>query len=346
MTGRAEKFASWMIRFWARGTRSKGSSTPRSPRATITASVSARISSIALSAWTFSIFATTRARPPVRPFRSTTSSGRRTKLSPTYSTSWSSANSRSTRSLGVSEGARTATVGRLIPFRLLSSPPRTTRSRVRAPSVPVQRSSSNPSSRRTASPSTISSASGAYVVGISSAAASSSGAITTVSPTVSRMGSESSPTRILGPARVHEDRHRRSDVAGRVSNGLDRGRVVLRRPVRHVDARHVHAGPDHGVHGVGLMRSTVRACTRPWFGACLRGLAEGRGWATMSREKRVQGVWGGQHPRGGDGRRGNRSLMPPPRWPRTSREPSPALPDRGDEPHPHPERRRSGRARP
>jgi hypothetical protein len=39
ITGRPYRLASWMIRFCAIGTCSKGSSTPRSPRATMTASV-------------------------------------------------------------------------------------------------------------------------------------------------------------------------------------------------------------------------------------------------------------------------------------------------------------------
>ena len=78
-----------------------------------------------------------------------------------YSASISSANSRSSRSFSVSDGALTLTVGRLIPFRLFSNPPRTTSRKVRSPSVPVQRSSRRPSSRRTKSRTVISWARGA-----------------------------------------------------------------------------------------------------------------------------------------------------------------------------------------
>jgi hypothetical protein len=61
MTGRPYRFASWMIRFCAIGTCSNGSSTPRSPRATMTASVRVRIGSMFSSAVSFSIFATISA---------------------------------------------------------------------------------------------------------------------------------------------------------------------------------------------------------------------------------------------------------------------------------------------
>src|SRR5438128_53784 len=50
-----------MIRFWSRGTSSGPISTPRSPRATMTASASSRIASSASTAAAFSIFAITFA---------------------------------------------------------------------------------------------------------------------------------------------------------------------------------------------------------------------------------------------------------------------------------------------
>src|SRR5436309_1916643 len=54
-----------MIRFWISGTSAGPISTPRSPRATMTASVSRRIESSASTASAFSIFAITWACEPV-----------------------------------------------------------------------------------------------------------------------------------------------------------------------------------------------------------------------------------------------------------------------------------------
>ena len=116
---------------------------------------------MAWSAWTFSILATTKALFPIRAFRSMTSAAWRTKDRPMYSTPRPKAKSRSTRSFSVRDGARTFTAGRLIPFRLLSIPPRMTSRSVLSPSVPTQRSSSSPSSSSTAWPGEISWARGA-----------------------------------------------------------------------------------------------------------------------------------------------------------------------------------------
>ena len=82
-------------------------STPRSPRATMTASVSRRISSSASTASAFSIFAITWAGDPassIRSCRSRTSAAERTNESATKSTPRSSAKSRSSMSLRVSDG--------------------------------------------------------------------------------------------------------------------------------------------------------------------------------------------------------------------------------------------------
>ena len=81
MTGRPNRFAKPMIRFCATGTSSNGNSTPRSPRATITASETLRISSSRISALSFSIFATINIPLGSSARISLMSSGRRTKLS-------------------------------------------------------------------------------------------------------------------------------------------------------------------------------------------------------------------------------------------------------------------------
>ena len=65
--------------FWMPGTRSSGISTPRSPRATMKASATSRISSSRTTACGFSILAMTSARPSAIALTSTTSSGRWTK---------------------------------------------------------------------------------------------------------------------------------------------------------------------------------------------------------------------------------------------------------------------------
>ena len=107
ITGRPRSSAREMMRFWSSGTSAVPISTPRSPRATMTASDSARISSSAAIASAFSIFAITCAVEPrasisVRSAR--TSEAERTNESATKSTPSSSANSRSSRSLRVIDG--------------------------------------------------------------------------------------------------------------------------------------------------------------------------------------------------------------------------------------------------
>ena len=64
ITGFACSSALWMIRFCRRGTSAAPISTPRSPRATITAWASSRIPSSAATASAFSIFAITQACEP------------------------------------------------------------------------------------------------------------------------------------------------------------------------------------------------------------------------------------------------------------------------------------------
>lgn len=81
ITGRPKRLARPMMRFCCSGTCSKGSSTPRSPRATITASETLRMPSMRSSAESFSILATTSMPDGSMALSSTMSSGRRTKLS-------------------------------------------------------------------------------------------------------------------------------------------------------------------------------------------------------------------------------------------------------------------------
>ena len=74
-----------MIRFCSTGICATSISTPRSPRATITASAACTISSSRSSASRFSILATTPALDPAdrtMSFSARTSSGERTKLKP------------------------------------------------------------------------------------------------------------------------------------------------------------------------------------------------------------------------------------------------------------------------
>ena len=91
-----------VICFCMPGTFSSGISTPRSPRATISASARSMISSSRVTACGFSILAMTAARPRVIFLASAMSSGRWTKDSATQSTPASSAASRSERSFSVS----------------------------------------------------------------------------------------------------------------------------------------------------------------------------------------------------------------------------------------------------
>ena len=79
------------MRRWIGGTCSGGISTPRSPRATITASESATMASRCSMAEGFSSFDITPARPATMPRISSTSSGRCTKDSAIQSAPSSSA---------------------------------------------------------------------------------------------------------------------------------------------------------------------------------------------------------------------------------------------------------------
>ena len=86
ITARPASRARSMMRFWTSGTCETPISTPRSPRATMTASAASMIASRFTTASAFSIFATIRAEEPAASIRlrsSATSSAVRTKESAT-----------------------------------------------------------------------------------------------------------------------------------------------------------------------------------------------------------------------------------------------------------------------
>src|SRR5579884_51296 len=193
-----------MIRFCSSGTSAGPISTPRSPRATITASVSARTSSSTSIASAFSIFAITCACEPAcssSARRSRTSAGERTKESATKSTPVSRAQSRSATSLRVSDGIGIGTPGRFTPLCELTRPPTTTAQRARPRSTSSTRRRTRPSSMRTSWPGSSTSPITAGATGSSPSVAASSAQTVTSSPVRRTTGSSSSPMRSFGPCR-------------------------------------------------------------------------------------------------------------------------------------------------
>ena len=114
------------IRRCAVGMVSGGISTPRSPRATMTASNAFTMESSASRAAGFSSFAITRHRPPTSARSSSASAARCTNESAIQSTPSSRPRAASRRSLSdIAESGRT-TPGTFTPLRSESSPPTTT----------------------------------------------------------------------------------------------------------------------------------------------------------------------------------------------------------------------------
>ncbi len=113
--------------FWMRGTFSGGTSTPRSPRATMIASDSLAISRRCCTAEGFSILAMRKARSPISLRASWMSCGRCTNDSATQSTPSSRPKVRSWRSFAVSGESSSTASGTFTPLRSDSSPPATTR---------------------------------------------------------------------------------------------------------------------------------------------------------------------------------------------------------------------------
>ena len=193
-----------MMRFWRSGTSAAPISTPRSPRATMTASVSARIASSASTASDFSILAITCACAPaavISSRRSRTSAAERTNDRATKSTPRSRAKSRSSMSFRVSEGIGTGTPGTLTPLCVSTMPPATTMQRARPRSTLSTRNRTSPSSIRISCPACRTSQTAVGLTGSSSPLATSCAATTTWSPRSSVTGSGSSPIRTFGPWR-------------------------------------------------------------------------------------------------------------------------------------------------
>ena len=126
-TGRPAARHSLTIAFWTLGTRSGGSSTPRSPRATITASESATTSFRRSMAAGFSSFTMIAARPSMRRRSSATSWGRWMKEGATQSTPSSRPMRRSRSSFAVKGDRGSTTSGTLTPLLFERAPPAFTR---------------------------------------------------------------------------------------------------------------------------------------------------------------------------------------------------------------------------
>ncbi len=204
ITGFPRSRARRMIRFCSSGTSAAPISTPRSPRATMTASACWRMSSSTATASAFSIFAITCAVEPeasIRVFSAWTSEAVRTKERATKSQPSSSANWRSSMSFFVSDGIGSGMPGRLTPLLELTVPGTITSQMARPRSTLPTRSLTAPSSIRTSKPGWRTDPSTAGAIGRSPSCAVSSPAIVTSSPRIRYRGSESSPTRSLGPCR-------------------------------------------------------------------------------------------------------------------------------------------------
>ena len=145
----------WIAPFCTIGTSSRGSSTPRSPRATMTPSKASTMPSRFATACGFSTLARTGIRRPISSMiacTSSTSAAERTNDRNTKSTPMRNAQRRSSLSLSDSAGTLTATPGRLMPLLLLTGPPSITRVRTRGPSTSITSSLTLPSSTSTVSP--------------------------------------------------------------------------------------------------------------------------------------------------------------------------------------------------
>src|SRR4030095_1821826 len=158
ITGRWVWLHSAMMRFWIAGTRCTSISTPRSPRATITQSVTAMISSRCSTACGFSILTTTRAGHSLACSSCrnlATSSALRTNDKPTKSTSFACClvQSRSLRSLSVSDLTANSEPGKFSPCRERSCPASVTFNHALPGSVCVTTMATVPSAKRMVSPS-------------------------------------------------------------------------------------------------------------------------------------------------------------------------------------------------
>lgn len=188
------------IRRWIVGTSSAGISTPRSPRATMTASAPSMIASRCSIADGFSSLAMTFARPPDRARTSATSSGRCTKDSATQSTPRSSAKARSMRSLSVRADSGSTAPTMLTPLRSSRRPPVSTRAVAVAAAASSTTRRSLPSSIRSSTPGASAAKTSGCGRGILSPSASS--AKRTRSPVARSRGPPGTwPMRSFGPCR-------------------------------------------------------------------------------------------------------------------------------------------------
>ena len=156
MTGLPAMLVRRIIFFCSMGTSQAGISTPRSPRATISPSLAAIISSRLSTPSRFSILEMMRMCSPPQSRRqarmSSTSLARRTKEAATKSKSCSAAKRRSARSFSVREGRCIGTPGMLMLLLLESGPPLRTRQRMSCASMLSTSSSMSPSSMSTRQP--------------------------------------------------------------------------------------------------------------------------------------------------------------------------------------------------
>src|SRR5690606_15303857 len=206
MTGLALRRASSTARFWTTGTSSRGSSTPRSPRATMMPSNASTISTRFSTACGFSILAMTGTRRPsssMIAWTSSMSAALRTKDSAMRSAPRRTAQRRSSLSLSDSAGTLTATPGRLRPLLFETGPGTSTRVTTRGPSTSRIRTATRPSSMRMRSPGLQSPGRPEYVVeAISAVPGTSSVVMVKVWPSCSSTSpSTNRPRRIFGPWR-------------------------------------------------------------------------------------------------------------------------------------------------
>ena len=193
--------------FWIAGTFSGGTSTPRSPRATMIPLAASRIESRCSIACGFSSLAMIHAsdcRASSRRRTWRTSSAVRTNETAIASTPAPTANSRSSSSFFVSDGTFTGIPGRLIPLFSPSKPPLTISQTTSAPAIRTTRSSISPSDSRMRDLRSRLSASVLKVVPTTAAVPSTSrGVIVSSLPASSCTGSWSFslPVRIFGPCR-------------------------------------------------------------------------------------------------------------------------------------------------
>ncbi len=206
MTGLPASRHRCTARFCTKGTASSGSSTPRSPRATITPSNAAMISSRFSTACGFSTLARTGRRTPsssMMSWTSTMSAALRTNDRAMRSAPLRSAHRRSSRSFSDRAGTLTATPGRLNPLLSDTRPPSTTTVWTRGPSTFVTLSSMRPSSTRTRSPGVTSLGRPECVVETMFWSPGTSSVVTTNSAPFSRSTGPDAkrPSRIFGPCR-------------------------------------------------------------------------------------------------------------------------------------------------